>query len=457
MQNDVTTNRPRFDRPLLSGSEILTEAIRTLTLPTDQSNIETLTAAQILELWQNKLRENRAKQAELKDEFYELHQEKEGILNEKKRKRPSVLPNVDTLLKGRYPFFHDPHDNSSPEPNQDTKKEYQKFGEALNLHRLYFSHKWKSNELALLREAVRYQNRLLHCNPETGQVTLDPRSELENMSNLNWEQIATHVSSRDAQECFRQWTVSEHPFISRNSEFTPDEIERLRVALDSHEERDWERIAVAVGNGRVGIQCFRTYRQLTKEDKTGPFTPSEDATLHRIVSDMKKTHDITNQNTESAFWSRVASHLPGRSRTQCLQRWKKIGGSKTRGKWTPEEDHLLKMAVETTGKSDWGRIAALVGTRDDIQCRERYTRFLNPALNTGPWTLEDFEKLREAMLLNPSRRDWTTLSSILSRPDYMIRQKHKLLHGKGFFGTVVADKTWEYVRKLVKRKVPIKS
>jgi hypothetical protein len=83
----------------------------------------------------------------------------------------------------------------------------------------------------------------------------------------------------------------------------------------------------------------------------------------------------------------VARHV-GRHSNQCINRWSKsVRPDITRGRWSKEEDELLKAAVEACGRS-WKAVAPRVKGRTDAQCRERYMNLLNPDINKGPWSEE---------------------------------------------------------------------
>ncbi|KAG9131237.1 hypothetical protein Leryth_006097 [Lithospermum erythrorhizon] len=66
------------------------------------------------------------------------------------------------------------------------------------------------------------------------------------------------------------------------------------------------------------------------------------------------------------------------------------------GKWTSEEDRLLKVAVAIFGPKNWSKIAEFVPGRMQSQCRERWANSLDPSLNYGSWTSEEDLLLKEA-------------------------------------------------------------
>jgi hypothetical protein len=57
------------------------------------------------------------------------------------------------------------------------------------------------------------------------------------------------------------------------------------------------------------------------------------------------------------------------------------------------EDALLIELVKKHGTDSWSLVAAELGTRTPRQCRNRYTLFLAPDLNSAPWTPDEDEVL----------------------------------------------------------------
>jgi hypothetical protein len=55
----------------------------------------------------------------------------------------------------------------------------------------------------------------------------------------------------------------------------------------------------------------------------------------------------------------------------------------------PPEDALLRRLVDEFGTGDWRRIAVQMPDRSPRQCRERYQTYLNPTVNTAPWSEQE--------------------------------------------------------------------
>lgn len=59
-----------------------------------------------------------------------------------------------------------------------------------------------------------------------------------------------------------------------------------------------------------------------------------------------------------------------------------------RGKWTNEEDELLRQAVQQHEGRNWKKISECLIGRTDVQCLHRWQKVLRPGLIKGPWTKE---------------------------------------------------------------------
>ena len=58
-----------------------------------------------------------------------------------------------------------------------------------------------------------------------------------------------------------------------------------------------------------------------------------------------------------------------------------------KGKWSEEEDELLRDGVNELG-NQWSEIAKRITGRTIIDCHQRWEYSLNPDLVKGPWTPE---------------------------------------------------------------------
>jgi len=115
--------------------------------------------------------------------------------------------------------------------------------------------------------------------------------------------------------------------------------------------------------------------------KSGKWTIEEDDLLRKYV-------DLFGEKQ----WRKISQHIPGRTSIQCLHRWSKIlRPGLVKGPWTPEEDQKLIAWVESEGPNKWAQAANYIVGRSGKQCRERWFNNLNPDVKKGEWTKEEDE------------------------------------------------------------------
>ena len=105
--------------------------------------------------------------------------------------------------------------------------------------------------------------------------------------------------------------------------------------------------------------------------------------------------------------------------------------------WKKEEDELLRNIVSAKGAKDWSLIAnelnCLVHNRMIIrqgrQCRERWFNHVNPELNKGKWTKEEDELLKN--LQSRFGNKWSEISKFIKgRNENSVKNRWKSF-GKG--------------------------
>ncbi|KAL7267877.1 myb-like DNA-binding protein bas1 [Rhizina undulata] len=114
-----------------------------------------------------------------------------------------------------------------------------------------------------------------------------------------------------------------------------------------------------------------------------PWTAEEDKQLRNAV---------LREKSRPVKWDLVASSLPRRSKKECRKRWHYIMMEAVRkGEWKPEEDERLNSAIQKHG-NNWCSVAQVVMTRDDIECKRRWTELQTrtteenlPSNHSSPW------------------------------------------------------------------------
>ncbi|KAI1372096.1 Homeodomain-like protein [Hypoxylon crocopeplum] len=96
------------------------------------------------------------------------------------------------------------------------------------------------------------------------------------------------------------------------------------------------------------------------------------------------------------------------------------------GTWSPEEDERLRNAIVRHG-TRWVLVAADVSTRNGDQCAKRWKENLNPDLDRSPWSpIEDKLLLH---LVDVYGRNWKLLTNnfLEARAPLALKNRHSLL------------------------------
>ncbi|CAO3596971.1 unnamed protein product [Absidia cylindrospora] len=125
------------------------------------------------------------------------------------------------------------------------------------------------------------------------------------------------------------------------------------------------------------------------------------------VPDLPMTLPPLHSPTAPQQSSSTSSNLPPskKQRLAC--------GFRERASWTPEEDNLLRLAVQLYGDKTekWAKIAACVQGRTNKNCRKRWFHSLDPSLRKGAWTDEEDRLLREGVKKFPNQ--WSKIADML--------------------------------------------
>jgi len=151
---------------------------------------------------------------------------------------------------------------------------------------------------------------------------------------------------------------------SREKEqWTPKEDAELLKAVRDLGAGNWRLISLALSTLRTPAACAQRYRSsLDPTIKKGDWTPSEDERLKEAVA------------IYGIQWSKVSTLMKGRTGPQCRERYMRrtaLAGTNS-GKWTDEEDQKLRQAMNERGLKDWNAISEFVGSRVGQQCQRRW-------------------------------------------------------------------------------------
>lgn len=154
-------------------------------------------------------------------------------------------------------------------------------------------------------------------------------------------------------------------------------------------DRDWQTVSAYVPH-RNGQQCMLRYT------KVGCISPRSTSTTNPFLT---------------FFLNKI-------------NKTKVLDPNIRHGRWSDEELGLLQRAVELYGEHSWARVAQMVPGRTDSQCRERFVNVQRPGLRRGPFTPEE-----DALLLDGVEAHgfaWATIARQAfqdARSDSMLKQR----------------------------------
>jgi hypothetical protein len=238
---------------------------------------------------------------------------------------------------------------------------------------------------------------------------------------IDWVAAAALVPGRTNEQCSQRWHDVLDPSIDRTApvrtgKWTEDEDLKLQYSVQMHGGKDWAAIAVMVP-GRTKQQCNSRWFQVLDPNidrangRTGKWTEDEDLKLQGAV-----------QMHGGKDWAAISALVPGRTRSQCCNRWHDVLDSSIvdrangrMGRWTEKEDLKLKTSVGVHGGKDWAAIAVLVPDRTKKQCWQRWHDALDPSIDraTGRWKVDEDLKLQGAVQMHGAK-DWARIALMVS-------------------------------------------
>lgn len=298
--------------------------------------------------------------------------------------------------------------------------------------------KWSPKEQQMLREGVLTACRkvLIGRTPVSDPGTIHEHVALiQRMSDLDllgvalngvdWEYVSQHHmhAGRSAIDCRIQWINNQDPRLN-NESWSKDELSLLKDLIEKHTPNGkWNEIAAELKTGRVGWQCLAAYqRHLRKDLLKGRWSAEEDARLLKLVDECSGPDGQVN-------WPRVTNAIHDRTAAQCIHRYyKALDPSIRRGRWTLEEDEMLRLGVSLHAH-DWYLVCRWVPHRTDMQCRERWMNVLHPSLKQEKFTVEEDALLLKTVAEAGGPGSWAAIQSahFPTRTDNQLRRRYNQL------------------------------
>ncbi|KAJ8381261.1 hypothetical protein SKAU_G00020390 [Synaphobranchus kaupii] len=173
---------------------------------------------------------------------------------------------------------------------------------------------------------------------------------------IPYTQISYFMEGREAAQLVYRWTQVLDPTL-RKGHWTKEEDEMLRKAVAKYGVRDWWKIRNEVP-GRNDGQCRDRYLDCLSEDvKKGRWSPEEEAMLINLVA-----------KYGAGRWSKIASEMPNRIDSQCLQKWKAMTAygckAKKRIKKHPPKMREKRKKVERMEEEE----DTMTSSEDEVVC-----------------------------------------------------------------------------------------
>ncbi|KAH0785983.1 Myb-like DNA-binding domain containing protein [Histomonas meleagridis] len=127
---------------------------------------------------------------------------------------------------------------------------------------------------------------------------------------------------------------------------------------------------------------------------------------------------------------------------------------KPHSKFSEEEDERLKEIVTRLGDNDWVAISQEMPGRNARQCKERWSYYLSPSLNTSPWSEEE-----DKLLLSKQRElgsKWVKISKFFDhRTDAMVKNRYQVLMRKMKKGLLLFPSEQTQTQAQTQNEVPV--
>lgn len=221
-----------------------------------------------------------------------------------------------------------------------------------------------------------------------GNFEVTPESLRSVLPLINWDKIsAMYLPGRSGAECESRWLNCDDPLINLEA-WTAQEETKLLLIVQEKGLYNWINIAATLGTYRTPFQCLVRYqRSLNPHIINKAWTKEEDLQLRAAV------------HTFGEKWQLVSASLDGRTGSQCSNRWRKtLHPTRTRvGRWHLDEDKRLMVSVKLIGSGSWSKIAPFIPGRTQTQCHERWCNILDPSIDLGKWRPEEDTKLLAAV------------------------------------------------------------
>lgn len=221
----------------------------------------------------------------------------------------------------------------------------------------------------------------------------------------DWVTIAHELgTSRTPMQCIQQYQQCNNVNLINKDEFSPEEIETLRDAVATYGDHNWQHVANSLP-GRSSKQCIYSWRKIRdSEYKKGHWSDDE---VKRLFFGGIALQAPTNADTTKS--QEEIKAFDSANDEEALAMLLKVELTKStvkklRRKQNQEVD--VKELPETVEANEayvvkiWRQVSAIVGSRDELQIREKWCRDIDPTVYKGEWDAAEKVRFERILRLN---------------------------------------------------------
>ncbi|CAG9794783.1 unnamed protein product [Diatraea saccharalis] len=222
----------------------------------------------------------------------------------------------------------------------------------------------------------------------------------------DWDYLANTFNQRHTpQEFSSLWKLFLHPSINKES-WSKNEHCKLQKIAQHYNYQNWKQIAEELKTGRTEYQCFVYFRTNMGNTFTSQkWTKEEEEYLKRLIEYYREDDYIP--------WGRVAASMENRTNIQIYNKYRRLIELR-KGRFLPEEDAVILNCVQKYGKN-YKLIAPFVG-RSETQIKNRYQVLAKTKLS-AVWTLAEDKKLVQLMANQDSTTNFASISKYFPGKD----------------------------------------
>lgn len=229
----------------------------------------------------------------------------------------------------------------------------------------------------------------------------------------DWYEIADILDYRHKpQEYSALWKLELHPSIN-NKMWQIDELATLKSLILHYKNENWDVIAKKLNTGRTAYQCFMYSCQSDNKAASKAWSDEEDIFLSRLVDAFRVDDYIP--------WTKVANSMENRTEGELITRWQTHHLMK--GRFLPEEDHVLLLCVKKFGEN-FNKITRYL-KRSPEQLLRRY-KILQSKHYTS-WDISEDIKLMELTKNSTSINYCNLMNYFQGKHSTQIRARHLTL------------------------------